>query len=120
MIPHQIIEDCEPVLSKCFSLIKKGNHAYAGVLFINDAAERKDNIVDEFLKKRIIRNKDGSHTEYWNCWGDCWWYTQDNNKLFRSGAFRKEYGDCELGPKCPNNQSYEKKSMRTQRRISSV
>ncbi len=41
------------------------------------------------------------------------WYTQDNNKLFRTGVFRKEYDDCGLGPKCPNNQSYKKNSMKT-------
>ncbi len=73
MIAHQIIEDCEPIPSKSLSLIKEGNHAYARVLFINDAAERKEKIVDKFLKKEIVQNKDGSHAECWNCWGDCWW-----------------------------------------------
>ena len=54
MIPHQIIEDCEPILFKYLSLIKEGNHAYARVLLINNATERKEKIVDEFLKKEIV------------------------------------------------------------------
>ncbi len=66
MIPHQIIEDCEPILSKSHSLIKEGNHAYARVLFINDATERKEKIKEKFLKTEIVGNKDRSHTEYWN------------------------------------------------------
>ena len=52
-IPHQIIEDCEPILSKSFSLIKEGNHAYARVLFINDALER---CTDELVKKTVSTN----------------------------------------------------------------
>ncbi len=101
------------ILSKSLSLIKEGNHSYARVLFVNDATERKEKTVDKFPTKDIAGIKDGSHTEYWNCWGDCWWYTQEDNKLFRTGVFRKEYGDCELGPKCPNNQNFVKNSMRT-------
>ena len=57
MIPHQIIEDCEPILSKSLSLIKEGNHAYARVLFINDATEKNKKIIDIFLKKKIVGNK---------------------------------------------------------------
>jgi hypothetical protein len=55
-IPHQIIEDCEPILSKSLSLIKEGNHAYARVLFINDAASRntKEN-ADHFVRKQISK-----------------------------------------------------------------
>ena len=108
MIPHQIIEDCELFLSKFLSLVMEGNHAYARVLFINDTAERNEELVDKFLNKEIVQNMDGSHTEYWNCWGDCWWQTQEDNKLFRTGAFRREYGDCGFGPKCPNIQKFEK------------
>ena len=37
---------------------------------------------------------------------------QDDNKLFKTGAFRREYSDCELGPKCPDYQTFVKKSMR--------
>ena len=45
-------------------------------------------------------------------WGDFWWYTQDINKLFRTGEFRKEYGECELGSKCPKHQKRVKESLR--------
>ncbi len=72
----------------------------------------KREFVDKFLKKEIVQNKDGSHTENWDCWGDCWWYTQEDNKLFRTGAFRKEYGDCGLGPKCPNHPNRVQDSMK--------
>ncbi len=88
LIPHQIIEDCEPILSKSLSLIKEGNHAYARVLFINDAAGRnKKEAADHFVRKTISKNDDGSHSEEWNCWGDCWWYTQQINRLFKTGEF---------------------------------
>ncbi len=79
LIPHQIIEDCEPILSKSLSLIKEGNHACARVLLINDTTERIEANIDKLLKKDIVKNKDGSHTEYWNCWADCWYYAQDDN-----------------------------------------
>ena len=108
-IPHQIIEDCEPILSKSFSLIKEGNHAYARVLFINDALER---CTDELVKKTVSTNNDGSHSETWDCWGNCLWYTQDTNKLFKTGEFKREYGECELGPNCPKHQKYVKDSLR--------
>ncbi len=50
-LPHKIIENCEPILSKSFSLIKEGNHAYARVLFINDALERCKNTSFRFVEK---------------------------------------------------------------------
>ena len=112
MIPHQIIEDCEPILSKSLSLIKEGNHAYARVLFINDAAERCTQKPDGLVKKTISKTNDGSHSETWNCWGDCLSYTQDINKLFRTGEFIREYGECELGPKFPNHPNRVKDSLR--------
>ncbi len=30
-------------------------------------------------------------------------------KLFQTGAFRREYGNCKLCPKCPKKQLFEKK-----------
>ncbi len=59
-----------------------------------------------------MKNKDGSHTEYWDCWSDFWYYMQDDNKLFKTGAFRRDYGDCELGPKCHDYQNFVKNAMR--------
>ena len=63
------------------------------------------------MQEYIITN-DGSHSETWDCWADFWWYTQDINKLFRTGEFKKEYGECELGPKCPKHQKRLKESLR--------
>ncbi len=60
----------------------------------------------------VSKTNDGSHSEIWDCWGDCWWYTQEDNKLFRTGEFRKEYGECELGPKCPNHPKFVQDSLR--------
>ena len=111
-IPHQIIEDCDLILSKFLSLIKEGNHAYARVIFINDATERCMETSDRFVKKTIYKTKYGSHSETWDGWGDCWWYTQDINKLFRTGEFMREFGECELGPKCPNHSNRVKDSLR--------
>ena len=59
-----------------------------------------------FVNKKIDKNDDGSRSEAWNCWGDCWWYTQQINRLFKTGEFMREYGDCELGPKCPKYPKY--------------
>ena len=59
IVPHQIIEDCEPIHSKSLSLIKEGNHAYARVHVTNDAIERKEKILHKFIKKEIVENKDG-------------------------------------------------------------
>ena len=84
--------------------MKEGNHAYARVLFINDALERCTQKRDGLVKKMISKTNNGLHSEtLWDCWGDFWWYTQDINKLFRTGEFKKEYGECELGPKCPHH-----------------
>ncbi len=112
LISHQIIKDCEPILSKLFSPITEENHAYARVLYINDATERKNEILVRLLNKDIVKNKDRSHTEYWDCWSDIWYYMQDHNKLFKTGAFRREYSGWILGPKCPGYQNFVKKSMR--------
>ena len=112
MIPHQIIEDCDPILSKSLSLIKEGNHAYARVLFINDAAERCTEKPDGLVKKTLSKTNNGSHYETWDCWADFWWYTQEANKLFRTGEFKKEYGECELGLKYPKHQKRVKESLR--------
>ena len=112
LIPHQIIEDFEPILSKSLSLIKGGNHAYARVLFINDAHEKCTSTSDKFVTKTIVQTKEGSHSETWDCWGACWWCTQQINQLFKTGEFTREYGECELGPKCSNNQKLAYQPMR--------
>ena len=57
VIPHQIIEDCDPILSKSLSLVNEESHTYDRVLFINDATERKEDISDEIVKKEIVGNK---------------------------------------------------------------
>ena len=62
--------------------------------------------------KTVSKTNNGSHSETWDCWGDFWWYTQDINKLFRTGEFKKEYGECELGSKCPKHQKRVKDSLR--------
>ncbi len=54
MIPHQIIEDYELIISKSLSHIKEGNQAYARVLFINNVTKRREKFVDNFLKKEIV------------------------------------------------------------------
>ena len=54
-IPHQIIEDCEPILSKSLPFIKEGNHAYARVLFIDDVTERCTEKSDRIVKKRFLK-----------------------------------------------------------------
>ena len=64
------------------------------------------------MKKTISKTNNGSHSETWDCWGDFWWYTQEVNKLFRTGEFRKEYGECELSPKCPHHQNRVRDSLR--------
>ena len=64
------------------------------------------------MKKEIVEIEDGSHTEYYNCRSDCWYYSQDENKLLKTGVFRREYGDCELGTKCPIKQNYKIESIR--------
>ena len=46
--------------------------------------------------------------------------TQDIHKLFRAGEFKKEYGECELGPKCPKHQKPVKDSLRKYDDISAV
>ncbi len=111
-IPHQIIEYCEPILSTSLSLIKEGNHAYARVLFINDASERCTEKSDRFVKKRISKINNGSHYETWDCCGDLLWYTQDINELFLSGEFLRMCGECELGPKCRNHPNHVKDSLK--------
>ena len=63
--------------------------------------------------KTISKTNNGSHSETWNCLGDFWWYIQDINKLFKTGEFKKEYGECELGPKCPKHQKHVKDSLMT-------
>ena len=62
--------------------------------------------------KTVSTTNDGSHSESWDCWGNCLWYTQDINKLFRTGEFMREYGECKLGPKCPKHQKRVKDSLR--------
>ena len=89
MIPHQLIEGCDPIFSKSLSLIKEGNHAYARVLIINDVAVRCTETSDRLVEKTISKTNGGSYSETWNCWGNCWWYTQDINKLFRIGEFMR-------------------------------
>ena len=64
------------------------------------------------MEKTVSKTKDGSHCETWDCWADFWWYTQEANKLFRTGEFKKEYGECELGSKCPKHQKRVKESPR--------
>ncbi len=51
------------IYNLALSLIKEGNHAYAKVLFINNAAERNEKLVEIFLNKEMVQNKDRSHTE---------------------------------------------------------
>ncbi len=70
MIPHQIIDFCDPILSKSLSLIKEDNHAYARVLFIN-ASERCTKKSDGLVKNTISKTNNGSHSETWDCWEDC-------------------------------------------------
>ena len=65
------------------------------------------------MKKTISKTNNGSHCETWDCWGNCLWYTQDTNKLFKTGEFKREYGECELGPNCPKHQKCMKDSLRT-------
>ncbi len=112
LIPHQIIENFVPILSKSLSLIKEGNHAYVRALFTNDAAERKEEVLDRLLKKDIVENQDRLDTAYWNYWSDFWHYTQDDSKLFKTDAIRREYSYCELGPECPDYQNFVKKHER--------
>ncbi len=60
------------------------------------------------LAKEIDENNDRSETEVWDSWSDHNDYHQVN-KLFQTGGYRREYGDCELGPKCPRKRKFEKK-----------
>ncbi len=57
--------------------------------------------IGQICEKTISKTNNGLHYETWDCWGDFWCSTQDINKLFKTGEFKKEYGECELGPKCP-------------------
>ena len=45
-------------------------------------------------------------------WGDGLSYTKDIDTLFRTGEFMREYGECELSPKCPNHPNRVKDSLR--------
>ena len=38
--------------------------------------------------------------------------TSGGNKLFKTGEFMREYGECELGPKCPNHPKHVRDTKR--------
>ena len=62
--------------------------------------EKNKDFSFELRVKEILESNNGLHTEYWNCWLDHCNYNHVN-KLCQIGVFRREYGDCELGLKCP-------------------